>query len=191
MNASSRGSSLGPIRVDVVFSLSRQSSVYRPGVLLARVRRLPRLVYPRCIPTSFWWRSRPSGAGSGRLAVLALAGVIICRCVAAALRAADGFCSLLALGIAALTRYSGAFDLRWNLAGFAFDRAHTAAGFVRGHVNRLYSVRTRNRVGDRSGRPGLSVSSNGMAIKREGLPTASGTVGFFGAVATRTNRYLH
>jgi cell division protein FtsW (lipid II flippase) len=38
----------------------------------------------------------------GAVAVLALAGILVCRCVAAALRAADGFRSLLALGIAAL-----------------------------------------------------------------------------------------
>jgi cell division protein FtsW (lipid II flippase) len=38
----------------------------------------------------------------GAMAVLALAAVVVCRCVAAALRAADGFRSLLALGIAAL-----------------------------------------------------------------------------------------
>jgi cell division protein FtsW (lipid II flippase) len=38
----------------------------------------------------------------GAMAVLALASIVICRCVAAALRTADGFCSLLALGIAAL-----------------------------------------------------------------------------------------
>jgi cell division protein FtsW (lipid II flippase) len=38
----------------------------------------------------------------GAVAVLALAGILICRCVAAALRTADGFCSLLALGIATL-----------------------------------------------------------------------------------------
>src|SRR5215212_4487582 len=38
----------------------------------------------------------------GAVAVLALASVIICRCVAAALRATDGFCSLLALSISAL-----------------------------------------------------------------------------------------
>jgi cell division protein FtsW (lipid II flippase) len=36
------------------------------------------------------------------VAVLALAGIIVCRCVAAALRAEDGFRSMLALGIAAL-----------------------------------------------------------------------------------------
>jgi cell division protein FtsW (lipid II flippase) len=38
----------------------------------------------------------------GAVAALALAGIIVCRCVAAALRAADGFGSLLALGIASL-----------------------------------------------------------------------------------------
>jgi cell division protein FtsW (lipid II flippase) len=38
----------------------------------------------------------------GAMAVLALAAIVVCRCVAAALRAADGFRSLLALGIAAL-----------------------------------------------------------------------------------------
>jgi cell division protein FtsW (lipid II flippase) len=38
----------------------------------------------------------------GAVAVLALAGIVVCRCVAAALRAGDGFRSLLALGIAAL-----------------------------------------------------------------------------------------
>jgi cell division protein FtsW (lipid II flippase) len=35
-------------------------------------------------------------------AVLSLVGIVVCRCLAAALRAADGFRSLLALGIAAL-----------------------------------------------------------------------------------------
>ena len=38
----------------------------------------------------------------GAVATLALAGIIVCRCVAAALQAGDGFGSLLALGIAAL-----------------------------------------------------------------------------------------
>jgi cell division protein FtsW (lipid II flippase) len=38
----------------------------------------------------------------GAVAVLVLAAIIVCRCVAAALRATDGFRSLLALGIAAL-----------------------------------------------------------------------------------------
>ena len=38
----------------------------------------------------------------GAMAVLALAAIVVCRCVAAALRAEDGFRSLLALGIAAL-----------------------------------------------------------------------------------------
>jgi len=39
---------------------------------------------------------------SGAVAVLALSGIIVCRCVAAALRATDGFRSLLALGVSAL-----------------------------------------------------------------------------------------
>lgn len=38
----------------------------------------------------------------GAVALLALAGIVVCRCVAAALRAADGFRSLLALSISAL-----------------------------------------------------------------------------------------
>jgi cell division protein FtsW (lipid II flippase) len=38
----------------------------------------------------------------GAVAALALAGIIVCRCVAAALQAGDSFGSLLALGIAAL-----------------------------------------------------------------------------------------
>jgi cell division protein FtsW (lipid II flippase) len=38
----------------------------------------------------------------GAVALLVLTGIIVCRCVAAALRAADGFRSLLALGFAAL-----------------------------------------------------------------------------------------
>jgi cell division protein FtsW len=38
----------------------------------------------------------------GATMVLALAAIVVCRCVAAALRAADGLRSLLALGIAAL-----------------------------------------------------------------------------------------
>jgi cell division protein FtsW (lipid II flippase) len=38
----------------------------------------------------------------GSIAVLALAGVLVCRCILAALRAGDGFRALLALSLAAL-----------------------------------------------------------------------------------------
>jgi rod shape determining protein RodA len=127
----------------------------------------------------------------GAVAVLALASVIICRCVAAALRATDGFCSLLALGIAALLGIQvllicGGTLRVLPLTGLTLPLVSSGGTSI---VSTLFALGLVSGIG--AARPGLSVSSNGMAIKREGPPTASGTVDFFGAVATRTNRYLH
>lgn len=114
----------------------------------------------------------------GALAVLALAGIIICRCVAAALRSADGFCSLLALGIAALLGIQvllicGGTLRVLPLTGLTLPLVSSGGTSI---VATLFALGIVSGIG--AGRPGLSVGSNGVALKRDGVPTALGPVAF-------------
>ena len=154
-----RGSIPGPIRADVVFSLFRPSYGLSAGGMVGQGAADFR---GSCTRGAYRLHSgggrEPVGLGRGVGGACA-GGHHICRCVAAALSSADGFCSVAGARHCRLARYSGAFDLRWNLASFTVDRAYAAAGFVRGNVNCRHSVCTRNRVGDRSGPPGNSPSA--------------------------------
>ena len=102
---------------------------------------------------------------AGAVAVLALAGVIVCRCVAAALRTADGFCSLLALGIAALLGIQvllicGGTLRVLPLTGLTLPLVSSGGTSI---VATLFALGIVSGIG--AAVPGLSVSSNEMAIK--------------------------
>ena len=82
---------------------------------------------------------------TGVVAVLALSCVIVCRCVSAALNAAEWFSLLAGDGDGHVDRCSGAVDFGWHVEGLATDRAHRSTRFIRWNVDGRHSICTRDR----------------------------------------------
>jgi cell division protein FtsW (lipid II flippase) len=115
---------------------------------------------------------------AGAVAVLTLAGVIICRCVAAALRATDGFRSLLALSISALLGIQvllicGGTLRLLPLTGLTLPLVSSGGTSM---VATLFALGIVLGIG--SSGAGRSAGSYAMAQDRDASPLPLGTTGF-------------
>ena len=77
--------------------------------------------------------------------MLGLLSILVCRCAYAALNAASGFESLLALALTTLIGIQAAVDLGGHVASRPIDRAHGTSCFLRRNVDDCYSFCARRR----------------------------------------------